>query len=169
MLRKSMILVILNSKQKSLCQLATTEFFPKETKNREMERKLQKRLLGPLPQISGSYMSQISGSQPLKFKYKILQISGDFIKFSECQVPLRNCNTPLKTFWRRFWFESHIISRDGCFIAFDSLQSEKVTNTRIVNLAVQPVGCVLHDVFCSCVWDFYSRGKRAATWSPRCA
>ena len=72
----------------------------------------------------------------------------------------------LKTFWRRFWFESHIISRDG-FTAFDSLQSEKVTNTRIVNLAVQPVGCVLHDVFCSCVWDFYSRGKRAATWSPR--
>jgi len=47
-----------------------------------------------MPQISGSYMSQISSSQPLKFKYKMLQISGDFIKFSECQVPLRNCNTP---------------------------------------------------------------------------
>ena len=24
-------------------------------------------------------------------------------------------------------------------------------------------------MFCSCVWDFYSRGKRAATWSSRCA
>ena len=114
-------------------------------------------------------MRQISGSQPLKLKYKTLQISGYFIKFSECQIPLRKCNTPLlKTFWRRFCFEPHIISRDG-FVTFDSLQSEKVRNTRIVNLAVQPVGCVLHEVFCSYVWDFYSRGKRAAMWSPRCA
>ena len=113
-------------------------------------------------------MPQISGSQPIKLKYRTLQISGDFIKFSDCQVPLRKCNIPLlKTFWRRFWFEPHIISRDG-FVAFDSLQSEKVTNTRIVNQAVQPVGCVLSDVFWSCVWDFYSRGKRAAMWSPCC-
>ena len=109
------------------------------------------------------------GFQPLKLKYKTLQVSGDFIKFSECQVPLRKCNTPLlKTFWRRFWCEPHIISPDG-FVVFDSSQSENVTNTRIANLAVQPVGYVLHDVFCSCVWDFYSRGKRTARWSPRCA
>ena len=122
-----------------------------------------------MPQISGSYMPQISGSQPFKLKYKTPQISGYFIKFSECQVPRRKCNTPLvKTFWRRFWFEPHIISSDS-FVTFDSLQSEKVRNTRIVNLAVQPVWCVLHDMFCSCVWDFYSRSKRAATWSPRCA
>ena len=33
---------------------------------------------------------------------------------------------------------------------------------------VQPFGCVLRDVFCSCVWDFYSRGKRVATWPSRC-
>jgi len=39
-------------------------------------------------------MPQISGSQTLKLKYKTLQISGDFVKFSECQVPLRQCNTP---------------------------------------------------------------------------
>jgi len=25
---------------------------------------------------------------------------------------------------------------------------------------LQPFGCVLLDVFCSCVWDFYSRGKQ---------
>jgi len=37
MLRKSEILVILNSKQKSLCQLATTELFPKETKNKKQK------------------------------------------------------------------------------------------------------------------------------------
>jgi len=36
MLSKSeKILMSLNSKQKSLCQLATTEIFPKETKNGE--------------------------------------------------------------------------------------------------------------------------------------
>jgi len=157
MLRKSEILVILNSKQKSLCQLATTELFPKETKKGN-RKKITKARLGLMPQISGF--------QPLKLKYKTLQISGYFTKFSECQVPLRNYNTPLlKTFWRRFWFEPHIISRDG-FVAFDSLQSEKVTKTRIVNLAVQPVECVLRDVFCSCVWDFYSCGKRVATGSP---
>jgi len=46
-----------------------------------------------MPQISGSYMPQIS-SQPLKLKYKTLHISGDFIKFPECQVTLRQCNTP---------------------------------------------------------------------------
>jgi len=112
--------------------------------------------------------STATGSPPLKLKYKTLQIS-DFIIFSECQVPLRKCNTPqLKTFWRRFWFEPHIISRDG-FVAFDSLQSEKVANMRIVNLAVQPVWCILHDVFWWCVWDFCRRGKWAATRSPRCA
>ena len=170
MLRKSEKLVIFSSKQKSLCQLATTELFPKETKNRETERKLQKRVwVLCLRLVVLICLTSVHGSQPLKLKYKTLKISGHFIKFSECQVPLRKCNTPLlKTFWRRFWFEPHIISRDG-FVAFDSLQSEKVTNKPIVNLAVQPVGYVLHDVFCSCVWDFYSRGKRSARWSPRCA
>jgi len=42
MLSKSEILMSLNSKQKSLCQLATTELFTKETKNRETTRKWQK-------------------------------------------------------------------------------------------------------------------------------
>jgi len=36
-------------------------------------------------------------------------------------------------------------------------------------LQLQPFGCVWRDVFCSCAWDFYSRGKRVATWSSRCA
>jgi len=44
MQRKSEILVILNNKQKSLCQLTTVEHFPKETKNKETERKLPKRV-----------------------------------------------------------------------------------------------------------------------------
>jgi len=81
-----------------------------------------------MPEISGSYMPEISARfSALKLKNKTLQISGDFIKFSECQAPLRQCNILLlKTFWRRFWFETHIISRDG-FVAFDSLQFEKVT------------------------------------------
>jgi len=95
--------------------------------------------------------------------YKSVDILSNF---QNVKSPCANVIPPLlKTFWRRFWFEPHIISRDG----FADLESEKVRSTRIVNLAVQPVGCVLHDVFCSCVWNFYSRGKRTATWSPRCA
>jgi len=121
-----------------------------------------------MPQISGSYMSQISGSQPSNWNIKHYKSVEIWSNFQNVTSPCANVILLLKTFWRRFWYEPHIISRDG-FVAFDSLQSEKVTNTRIVNLAVQPVGCVSNDVFCSSVWDFYSRGERDATWSPRCA
>ena len=34
---------------------------------------------------------------------------------------------------------------------------------------LQPFGCVLREVFRSGVSDIYSRGKRVATWSSRCA
>ena len=45
MLSKSeKIIISLNSKQKSLCQLATIELFAKETKKRETARKWQKRV-----------------------------------------------------------------------------------------------------------------------------
>ena len=37
------------------------------------------------------------------------------------------------------------------------------------NQQLQPFECVSLDVFCSCVWAFYSRVKRVATWSSRCA
>jgi len=50
-------------------------------------------------------------------------------------------------------------------VVMRKVKSTTVTNTRIVNPAVQPVGCVSHDLFCSCVWDFYSRGERILTWS----
>ena len=59
------------------------------------------------------------------------------------------------TAWRKF--KPHILSRDG-FVAIDSLQFEKVTNTRIVILAVAIIWVDFLDVFCSCVRDFYSRG-----------
>jgi len=54
--------------------------------------------LGRMPQISGSYMPQNSGSQPLKLKYKTPQISGYFIKFSECQAPCANVKRPVEDF-----------------------------------------------------------------------
>jgi len=57
-------------------------------------------------------MPQISGSQPLKFKYKTLQISGDFVKFSECQLPLGKCNIP---YWR--------LSGDGSDLNFTSFRA----------------------------------------------
>jgi len=51
MLRKSeKILMSLNSKQKPLCQLATTELFPNETGTQE---KMTKARLGLMPVVSG--------------------------------------------------------------------------------------------------------------------
>jgi len=35
---------------------------------------------------------------PSKFKYETLQISKDFIKLSECQVPLRKFKPPIQDF-----------------------------------------------------------------------
>jgi len=64
--------------------------------------------------------------------------SKDFIKFSECQAPCANLNTLFKTFRRRFWFLNLIFSRDS-LVAFDSYQSEKVTNARIVNRTVATI------------------------------
>jgi len=56
-------------------------------------------------------------TQPLQIEIWNTAISGGFIKFSECQVPLRKWKPPIvKTFWRRFWFESHMLSR-GCLVA----------------------------------------------------
>jgi len=61
----------------------------------------------------------IDGISPSKLKYETLSINRDFIKFSECQVPLRICEAPLlQTFWRRFWLKPHTRSRDS-FVASD--------------------------------------------------
>jgi len=40
-------------------------------------------------------MVDIGELSPSKFKYEVLQISKDFIKFSECQVPLRKFKSPI--------------------------------------------------------------------------
>jgi len=60
----------------------------------------------------------------------------------------------IMTAWEKF--KPHILWRNG-FVVFDSLQSEKVTNTRNVIPAVATFWVVLLDVLCSCVWDFYIR------------
>jgi len=73
---------------------------------------------------------------PSKFKCETLQISKDFIKFSECQVPLHKFRPPIQDFPGTFLvFKLHIFSGDS-LVAFDSYQSEKVRNKRIVNLTV---------------------------------
>ena len=73
---------------------------------------------------------------PSKFKYETLQISKDFIKFSEYQVPLRKFKIPIEDILATVLvFKPHIFSRDSS-IAFDSYQSEKVRNTRLVNVTV---------------------------------
>jgi len=52
--------------------------------------------------------------------------------------PAQTYKLLVKTSWLRFLFKPHILSRDG-FVAFDAQQSEKVTKTRIVNLAVATI------------------------------
>jgi len=71
--------------------------------------------------------------------------------------PLRKFKSPIQDFLATVLvFKPHIFSRDS-LVAFYSYQSEEVRNKRIMN-SLQPFGCVLRDVFCSCVWDFHSRG-----------
>jgi len=76
---------------------------------------------------------------PSKFKYETLQISKAFIKFSECQVLLRKFKSPIQDFLETVLvFKPHIFSRDS-LVTFDSYQSEKVKNMRIVNLTVTTI------------------------------
>ena len=74
---------------------------------------------------------------PSKFKYVTLKIIKDFIKFSECQVPLRRFRSPIQDFLAKVLvFKPHIFSRNS-LVAFDSCyQSKKIRNMRIVNLTV---------------------------------
>ena len=68
---------------------------------------------------------------PSKFKYETLQISKDFMKFSEGQVPLRKFKPPIQDFLATvLFFKLHIFSHDSS-VTFDSYQSEEVRNTRI--------------------------------------
>ena len=55
-------------------------------------------------------------------------------------------------------------------IQVTSLHSNKQgINHRFLSLAYFTWGVKLREVFCSCVSAIYSRGKRLATWSSRCA
>jgi len=95
-----------------------------------------------------------------KFEYETLQISTDFIKFSECQVPLRKFSPLIQDFLTPVQvFKLHIFWRDS-LVAFDSYQAEKVRNTRIVNRILTTISVRFRwRVLLMCVWDIYSRGK----------
>jgi len=75
--------VILKSKQKSLCQLATTELFPKEIKNRETERKLQKCVWVLCFRL-------VLGSQSLKLKYENYKSVEILSNFQNVKSPCAN-------------------------------------------------------------------------------
>jgi len=99
----------------------------------------------------------------------ITLISGDFIKFSECQVPMNKCKAPIvKTFWRRFWFKSHMLSRDRfvatCVRFLAVWKSHKRANR-------EPTSCNRLGAFYLTCFARGSEifGKRVATWSKRCA
>jgi len=47
-------------------------------------------------------MVGIGELSPSKFKYETLQINKDFIKLSECQVPLRKFKPPIEDFLATF-------------------------------------------------------------------
>ena len=112
---------------------------------------------------------------PSKFKYETLKIINGFIKFSECQVPLRKFTSPIQDFLAMVLvFKHHIFSRDS-LVAFDSYQSE--ANVQFVNLAFGWKVYACTTVWVRFTWrvllvcvSFYSLGKRVvATWSSRCA
>jgi len=82
---------------------------------------------------------------------------------------LRKFKSPIQDFLATVLvFKPHNFSRDR-LVTFDSYQCEKVRNTHIVNVTVTTIWVRFTYVICSCVRDFYSGGKRAATWSSRCA
>jgi len=81
----------------------------------------------------------IGEHSPYKLKYEKLLIGKDFIKFSECQFPLHQLKSLIQIFLATVLvFKLHIYSRDS-LVTFDSYQSEKVRNTRIVNLTVTTI------------------------------
>jgi len=56
---------------------------------------------------------------PSKFKYETLQISKDFIKLSECQVPLRKFKPPIEDFLATVLiFNPHLFTRQFSCIRF---------------------------------------------------
>jgi len=66
--------------------------------------------------------------------------SGNSIKFPECQDPCANVNLPVENFLATDGSGLDLTSfRTTVYVALDSQQSEKVTNTRIVNLAVATI------------------------------
>ena len=62
---------------------------------------------------------------PSKFKYETLQISKDFIKLSECQVPLRKFKPPILDFLATVLIFNSMSFHATNLVAFDSYQSEK--------------------------------------------
>ena len=63
-------------------------------------------------------------------------MSKNFIKFSECRFPLHQLKSLTQDLLATVLvFKLNIYSPDS-LVAFDSYQSEKVRNTRIVNLTV---------------------------------
>jgi len=100
-------------------------------------------------------------------QYKSVTILSNF----QNQVPLRKYKSPIQDFLATVLvFKPHIFSRDS-LVAFDSYQSEKVRvwHTRIVNLTITTIWVRFTWRVLLVSWDFYSRGKRVATWSSRCA
>ena len=92
--------------------------------------------------------------------------------FQNVKSPRANVKPHIvKTFCRRFWFQSHMLSRDrfvATSVRFSAVWKRRKRANREPT-SCNHLGAFCLDVFRSCVWDFYIRGKRVATWSTRCA
>ena len=83
--------------------------------------------------------------------------------------PLRKFESPIQDFLATvLFFKPHNFPHDS-LVAFDSYQSEKVRNSRIVNLTVTTIWVHFTWSVLLMYVRFYNRGKRVATWSSRCA
>jgi len=113
-------------------------------------------------------MPQISGSHPLKLKYETLQISGDFIKFSECQAPCENVIPPIEGFLAKvlIWASHHFARRFRCVRFYAIWKSKKRTNCE-PSSSTSWVRFTWR-VLLVCV-RFSQPWWAIATWSPSCA
>jgi len=116
----------------------------------------------PAPSPWGAVVGSFPPNLNMKH-YKSVEI---FIKCSECEVHLCTCKAP---YWKLSGYGSgskpHILLRDR----FRYVRFLRVwKSNRHVNRE-PTMWVVLLDVFCSCVRDFYGRGKQVATWSSNCA
>ena len=149
--RKSETLVILNSKQKSLCQLATTEFFPKETKNRETERKLQKHVWVLCVRLVVLICLGLVVLSPSNWNIKHYKSLDILSNFQNVKSPCVNVIPPIKDFLETvlIW-TSHHFARRFLYVWFFAVWKCKEHANREPSSSTSWVRFTWRVLFCVC-------------------